>query len=338
MDTEPRFDGPPAPARLSRARDAALRAARAFQIEAASIDEVRALLHAVFPTSPKFSDDGSFLNWFYLGSPDGPAVWQNALVRNEVKAHYGSIPQKYHSAESEALLYLSVDSATDEALRGRGAFVALGEAVYAKQKSLRPDTAGAIGVPNRQAAPPRSKRLGWTLLETLPLTISIGVPAFRSSKAIWGPALELLPDASILTDEMLTPRQGWRQKWTRAKLIWRASNPLGTTWLHRLGDVVALVSVRRRAGFPVIAVIVKTFIAPGTGPVRLEPLVKHIRSAHGVTAVAHLGRNADIAFSGLDFPERWRPSPLILGARVFEDATFDLKNIDCFEAWDYDVF
>jgi hypothetical protein len=82
----------------------------------------------------------------------------------------------------------------------------------------------------------------------------------------------------------------------------------------------------------------KTLTLPSEKPVNLAPLVAHIRARHHVTAVAHIGRNADVSMPGFDFPERWRPSPLILGGRAFRPTRFSYDEIDCFEAWDYDVF
>ena len=308
-----------------------------FDIGSAPLSRVQELLHDVFPHSPKFQDDGAFLDWLYLQNPDGPAIWRDAMVDGQTFAHYGTVPQRYHSLKGEERLYLSVHSATHADYRGRGTFAALGEATYALQRERLPETVGVIGVPNREAAPPRRKRLGWSLYETLPLKVSIGLP-IAMSKGISGLATELISDASIVPDEMFLPRAGWRQHWTREKLLWRASNPLETIWLHRLGPVCALVSVRRRMGLPVVAVVVKTFTLPAENPVSIRPLVASIRARHGVTAVAHIGRNADIVMPGFDFPERWRPSPLTLGGRALRPSSFDYRQIDCFEAWDYDVF
>jgi hypothetical protein len=195
-------------------------------------------------------------------------------------------------------------------------------------------------VPNREAGPPRRRRLGWTLFETLPLRISLGLPLSFARGHQYGPATELTRDPVVLSDEFFRPRSGWRQRWTREKLLWRASNPLETIWLHRLGPAAAFVSVRRRSGLPVIAVVVKTFVLPGggAGSVDLGPLTAAIRAAHKVCAVAYIGRNSDISFPGFNFPERWRPSPLTLGGRAFQNGPFHFDKIDCFEGWDYDLF
>lgn len=304
---------------------------------AAPLDQVVALLREVFPSSPKFQDDGSFLDWLYLRNPDGSAVWRDLIVDGRSLAHYGSIPQIWGRGEERALMYLSLHSATHENLRGKGAFVRLGEATYAAQQAITPAVAGAIGVPNRQAAPPRAKKLGWSLFETLPLRISLGLPfSFRKSIAARAPGA--VADQAFLSDAMLSSRRGWRQAWSREKLAWRASNPLETIWLHRLGPVAAFVSVRSRHGLPVIAVILKTFAEPEAGPTDLGPLAEAIRARHKVFAVAHVGRNADVRLPGFDFPEKWRPSPLILGGRGYGARAFDFRDIDCFEAWDYDLF
>lgn len=308
-----------------------------FDIGSAPLEGVRELLREVFPNSTKFQDDGAFLHWLYQRNPDGPAIWRDALVDGRTMAHYGTIPQQYHSLVGQEKLYLSVHSATHTDYRGRGTFTALGEAAYALQQQVTPQAAGVIGVPNREAAPPRSKRLGWTLYETLPLKVAIGLPGFPA-KAVAGLAVELIADSSVLPEEMFAPRPGWRQKWTREKLLWRASNPLEKIWLHRVGPICAFVTVRRRAGLPVIAVVVKTLTLPSDEPLPMGALLASIRGRHSVAAVAHIGRNADVDMPGFDFPENWRPSPLTLGGRAFGPSAFEYAGIDCFEAWDYDVF
>ena len=147
-----------------------------FDIGSAEIGQVRELLQDVFPKSPKFEKSAAFLEWLYLSGPDGPAIWCDAMTEGRTVAHYGSVPQRYHSSAGDALLYLSLHSATHVGYRGRGTFSALAEATYGSQQAKTPYVVGAIGVPNREAAPPRTRRLGWTLYETLPLRVSLGLP------------------------------------------------------------------------------------------------------------------------------------------------------------------
>lgn len=303
----------------------------------ASLEQVRGLLREVFPNSSKFQDDGEFLRWLYLQNPDGRAVWRDLVQGERSAAHYGSIPQVWRRGARRALMYLSLNSATHNDLRGQGAFARLGEATYQAQQAAREDAAGAIGVPNRQAAPPRAKRLGWSLFETLPLRVSLGLPV-SLQRASAAPAPGAVSDPAFLSDEMLAGGLGWRQDWTREKLRWRAGNPLETIWLHRVGPAAAFVTVRHRHGLPVIAVILKTFVEPGSAPVRLDRLAAAIRARHKVMAVAYVGRNSDVIFPGIDVPERFRPSPLIFGGRLYRAGAFDFADVGCFEAWDYDLF
>lgn len=306
-------------------------------IEQADLEAVRRLLHEVFPASDRFVAP-DFLRWHYTANPDGSAVWRDAVVDGESRAHYGAIPQWYHSRHGQKLLYLSVNSATHASLRGKGMFTQLGEAVYAAILATDPPAAGVVGVPNREAHQPRIKRLAWQIVGVLPLLVNVGLPLGRSA-AISLPAAEALSGPHRLIDDaMLAPGGGWRQRWSAEKLAWRASNPLQQVWAHRLGDVAALVTPQRVKGISV-AVVVKTFRVPGPGTLSLGPLIGAVRRFHRAPIVVYVGFNEGLRFPGIDIPVRFRPSPLYLGQRLFAPQTSaaDFK-IECFEAFDYDLF
>jgi len=306
-------------------------------IDRADLAAVRRLLHEVFPSADRFQDD-AFLRWFYTENPDGEAAWRDAVLGQESRAHYGAIPQWYHSRTGEKLLYLSVNSATHTSMRGKGMFTRLGEAVYADIQAGRPPAAGVIGVPNREAYQPRIKRLGWQITEVLPLKVNIGIPIGGAATAN-APAEEALAEpGAMISADMLSPGEGWRQRWTLVKLAWRVRNPLGRFWAHRLGEVAALVTTRSVRGMPV-AVIVKTLRPPASATTDLGPLIRGIRRFHRTPVVVHIGFHRGLRFPGLDVPLKMRPSPLYLGQRMFDkENSSEPLPIDCFEAFDYDVF
>ncbi len=306
-------------------------------IEQADLESVRRLLHEVFPASDKF-EIMDFLRWHYTANPDGSAVWRDAVVGAESRAHYGAIPQWYHSRQGQKLLYLSVNSATHASMRGKGMFTRLGEAVYAAILAADPPAAGVVGVPNREAYQPRVKRLGWQIVGVLPLLVNLGLPVGRSAASSLPAAEALSESRRLIDDAMLVPGEGWRQRWSLEKLAWRASNPLRRVWVHRLDDVAAWVSQEKIKGIP-LSVVLKTFRAPRAGTVSLGPLIDGIRRFHHTPAVAYIGFHEGLSFPGIVVPMKFRPSPLYLGQRLF-DPKLNAENfrIDCFEAFDYDLF
>jgi len=303
----------------------------------ADLGAVHRLLHEVFPESDKFATD-AFLRWFYAENPDGSAAWRDALVGTESRAHYGAIPQWYHSRAGRMLLYLSVNSATHASLRRKGMFTRLGEAVYADIRSGEPAAAGVVGVPNWDAHEPRVKRLGWQIMGPLPVLVSLGA-VFGRTSARHAEAGEALSGSSPLIDDgMLLPSQGWRQRWTLAKLAWRVRNPLQRYWVHRLDDVAALVTTTKVGGIPV-ALVAKTFRTPCGDTKSLSSLVSDIRRVHRTPVVAYVGFHRGLRLPGFDLPLRLRPSPLYLGWRLFDtEGPRPELSIDCFEALDFDVF
>jgi hypothetical protein len=306
-------------------------------IDEADLEAVRQLLHEVFPASDRFVAP-DFLRWHYMANPDGRAVWRDAMVDSESRAHYGAIPQWYHNRQSQKLLYLSVNSATHASLRGKGMFTRLGETVYNAILAADPPAAGVIGVPNRDAYQPRIKRLAWQMLGVLPLLVNLGLPLGRPA-ALSLPVAEALSGPRRLIDHaMLAPGEGWRQRWSAEKLAWRANNPLQQVWVHRLSDVAALVAPQRVKGIPV-AVVVKTFRMPGPGTLSLGPLIDAIRRFHRAPFVVYVGFNEGLRFPGIDIPVRFRPSPLYLGQRLFDpQVRSEGFKLECFEAFDYDLF
>jgi hypothetical protein len=306
-------------------------------IEQADLEAVRRLLHEVFPASDKF-ENPDFLRWHYTANPDGNAVWRDAVIGVESRAHYGTIPQWYHSRQGQKLFYLSVNSATHASMRGKGMFTRLGEAVYAAILAADRPAAGVVGVPNREAFQPRIKRLGWQIVGVLPLLVNLGLPLGRSAATSLPAAEALSGPRRLIDDVMLAPGEGWQQRWSLEKLAWRSSNPLRQVWVHRLDDMAALVSQEKIRGIP-LAVVLKTFRTPGSGTISLAPLIEGIRRFHRTPAVVHVGFHKGLSFPGIDVPLKLRPSPLHLGQRLFDPQLSPERfRIECFEAFDYDLF
>jgi len=141
-------------------------AAPNWTIGTASLDATLSLLAEVFPDSTKFRDE-RFLSWQYLSNPAGSAVALDAVVDARSLGHYCVLPQAWTDGERLAKLFLSLNTATSEVLRGQGVFIKLAEAVYREVTLRVANAAGIVGVPNRNSASGFVKRLGWTLRSEL---------------------------------------------------------------------------------------------------------------------------------------------------------------------------
>ena len=264
------------------------------------------------------------------------------MVEGRPHAHYGALRQEYERIGERAPMYLSCNSASHERLRGQGAFATLGNELYRRTKAANPDTLGFIGVPNRAALAPRLKRLGWTILRTLPLRLSLAWPLGRPRHAMhrWNTEFgESVTFAELVSRIDFTPSAAWRQRWDHDLLRWRLSNPLFRYTLHVGADAVLVATSQRRKGVPV-AIVTKSFRLDGDGKANARALIDDVARTHRTPFVVYAGFNDQVEIGGIVVPERLRPSPLTLG---YAPQSVDLREnpaiqIGCFEFFDFDLF
>jgi GNAT superfamily N-acetyltransferase len=128
-----------------------------------------------------FAGNGSpkrpeLLAWQYLENPTGELFVDFALAPgptpgpgDDLAAIYATLPVRVRIGGQVALAIQSVDTITDAGFRGRGLFLTLAKATYA-----RAEAAGArlvYGFPNGQSAHGFFERLGWTSLDPVPFLI-----------------------------------------------------------------------------------------------------------------------------------------------------------------------
>ena len=156
-----------------------------------------------------FAGNGSpkrpeLLAWQYLDNPTGELFVDFALAPgapeapeagNELAAIYATLPVRFRVAGQVALATQSVDTITDAGFRGRGLFVQLAKATYARAAA-----AGAklvYGFPNGQSAHGFFERLGWTSLDPVPFLIRPLRTRYLVERLKLGAYARLVPDLPL---------------------------------------------------------------------------------------------------------------------------------------------
>ena len=300
----------------------------------------RKLLAAVFPNSRKFATP-EYLKWLYESNPRGAAFTLDACIPTlESISHYAALPQIWRQGNKTLDFALSVNSATAAERRGQGIFAKLGNSLYAQAKADRPKLSAFLGVPNREALPPRVKRLGWQPIEMLDLKICF-LPNFGNSQSLACRFNAGSADAkSILSNIDFDVRNDgcWSQVWDAGYLLWRLSNPLETYFLHQLGSITAIVNVKQVKGLK-IAVVVKLFTGRSADDSEVRAIWRDIARFHRLAFVVHAGISRILKIPGWTLPEKLRRSPLTLAglslaSGVAIDAAF---MVDRFEFFDFDI-
>jgi GNAT superfamily N-acetyltransferase len=159
-----------------------------------------------------FAGNGSpkrpeLLAWQYLDNPTGELFVDFALAPaapgaqgaqgagDELAAIYATLPVRFRIAGQVALATQSVDTITDAGFRGRGLFVQLAKATYARAAA-----AGAklvYGFPNGQSAHGFFERLGWTSLDPVPFLIRPLRTRYLVERLKLGAYARLVPDLPL---------------------------------------------------------------------------------------------------------------------------------------------
>lgn len=150
-----------------------------------------------------FAGNGSpkrpeLLAWQYLDNPTGELFVDFALApapSDDLAAIYATLPVRLRLAGQVALATQSVDTITDAGFRGRGLFLTLAKATYA-----RATAAGAklvYGFPNGQSAHGFFERLGWTSLDPVPFLIRPLRTRYLAERLKLGAYARRLPDLPL---------------------------------------------------------------------------------------------------------------------------------------------
>lgn len=272
---------------------------------AATVD----LLAEVHPDDQRFAD-ASWVDWLYDGNPIGPAVEQSRDRGGRRIGHVGLVPQRWHRADEEIELLLTVNAAT---LKGQALLTGLVGRGVREAILLRPELHAGYGVANDASSIPALRRLRATMMGRLPIRVlRPSLPRGVESRPV---DAELLGDGTV--EEVAEglahrPETRWAQRWTPEVLAWRLAAPGADYSLHLSDDLVAVSTSVKVRGVRV-GVLLK--LLPRRGPVdrrAVRRMVGAVQRHRRVPVVVYAGFNRAAPVSGPEVPERLRPAALNL--------------------------
>ena len=285
---------------------------------------------------------GEFLDWFYGANPRGRAIVED--IDDDAGrriGHYGVVPTTYRTPAGPTPFIFTSNVATDPSARRKGLFREMAERIYPRAAAT--GAPGLAGTSNAQSSIVIINRFGWKDLGPMPAVFTVPLVWPRGVRDI------RVDDAFLAGDEFIAlasdldcvPVRDWVQSWDPDFFRWRLQNPDNTYTLHVGRDAVA-VSARDHGplGIPA-AVLCKVFPRPGaTLPVHAGRYVAAACRAQRAPVCVYGGWNAHVRVRGLKIPERFRPSPLVIVFKSFDEQrapTTDFR-IDTWEFLDGDVY
>ncbi len=285
---------------------------------------------------------GEFLDWFYGANPRGKAIVEDVDDDSGRRiGHYGVIPTRYRTPAGPTPFIFTSNVATDPGARRKGLFREMAERIYPRAAAT--GATGLVGTANAQSSVVIISRFGWKDLGSMPAVFTAPLVWPRGVRDI------RVDDAFLASDEFTAlagdldcvPVRDWVQSWDAEFLRWRLRNPDNTYMLHVGRDALA-VSARDHGplGIPA-AVLCKVFPRPGaTLPVHAGRYVAAACRAQRAPVCVYGGWNAHVRVRGIAVPERFRPSPLVVVFKSFDEErapTPDFR-IDTWEFLDGDVY
>jgi hypothetical protein len=298
-------------------------------------------LLAAFLNERRFGD-GRFLDWFYGANPRGRAIVEDIDDDQDRRiAHYGVLPTAYRTPAGVTPFIFTSNVATDPNARRKGLFREMAERIYARAAAT--GAPALVGTSNAASSVVVVEKFGWRSLGSMPALVCIPGALPRGIRDI------PVTDAFLAGDELdrvasdldWVPVRDWAQSWTPDYLRWRLSNPDATYVLHVGPDAIA-VSTRDHGplGVPA-AVICKIFPRPGARlPVKTGRYVTAACRAQRAPVCIYIGWNLNAPVRGIPLPMRFRPSPLVVVFRSFDEerAPTERFRLDTFEVLDGDVY
>jgi GNAT superfamily N-acetyltransferase len=295
-----------------------------------------ALLDEVFPGAGLGSE--RYLEWLYRDAPDGPAIERNVDDDDGRVGHYAVTPIALADPSGEAVRgALSLNTAVHARARGAGLFVTLAESTY--DEALRAGVRAVVGVANASSTPGFVRRLGFSLVRSLPAELILPLPGVGGGgrDAAVTPALLASSMLSELEPLLAPPRGGLARIWTPESLSWRLAAPGRGYALHVDDEALAVSTVAVRGRLR-IAVVCALFARRPLSRRALLGIVSAVcRHQHAPVAV-RIGVNGRVPRVGLPLPRRLRESPLNLVYRDLSDPGRPPPPIARWEALDFDAF
>jgi hypothetical protein len=202
---------------------------------------------------------------------------------------------------------------------------------------------GLAGTTNAASSVIVVEKFGWTSLGSMPAVACVPFAPPRRVRDIRVDAAFLASEefATLTADLDWVPVGDWVQSWTTDFLRWRLSNPDAQYVMH-VGPHALAISTRDRgpAGVPA-AVLCKVLPRPGaTLPVAASPYVTAACRAHRAPVCVYGGWNAHVKVRGITIPARFRPSPLVVVFKSFDETRAPSRDfrLDTYEFLDIDVY
>jgi hypothetical protein len=186
-------------------------------------------------------------------------------------------------------------------------------------------------------------KFGWTSLGSMPAVVALpGVPP-RGIRDVRVDTAFLAGDEldRLGADLDWVPVHDWVQSWTPDFLRWRLSNPDAEYVLHVGPDALAVSTKDHGPGNIPAAVLTKVFPRPGAAlPVKAGAYVTAACRAHRAPVCVYGGWNAHVKVRGVPIPARFRPSPLVVVFKSFDEerAPSAQFRLDTYEFLDIDVY
>ncbi len=283
-----------------------------------------------------------FLDWFYGDNPRGKAITEE-IVDDDGKciAHYGVLPTTYRGPHGVVPFIFTSNVATDPDARRKGLFREMAERVYPRAAAT--GAPGLAGTSNAISSVIVVDRFGWKSLGPMPVVVCVPLTLPRGIRDVAVDAAFLAGGEldRLATDLDWVPVRDWVQSWSADFLRWRLSNPDASYTLH-IGPEAIAVSTHDRGplGVPA-AILCKIFPRPGAElPVRGGRYVAAACRAHRAPVCVYAGWNLHARVPGIPLPMRFRPSPLVVVFKSFDEerAPTGPFRLDTFEFLDGDVY
>ena len=283
-----------------------------------------------------------FLDWFYGANPRGRAIVEDIDDDHGHRiAHYGVVPTTYRTPEGTTPFIFTSNVATDPNARRKGLFREMAERIYPRAAAT--GAPGLAGTSNAASSVVVVDRFGWKSLGSMPAVVALPLVPPRGIRDVPVDAAFLAGGelARLATDLDAVPVHDWVQSWTPDFLRWRLSNPDNTYVLH-VGPEALAVSARDHGplGVPA-AVLCKVFPRPGARlPVHAGKYATAACRAQRAPVCVYGGWNAHVRVRGIPVPKRFRPSPLIVVFKSFDEqrAPTSEFRLDTWEFLDGDVY
>ena len=283
----------------------------------------------------------AFLDWFYGANPRGRAITEEIHAEGKCIAHYGVLPTTYRTPAGTIPFIFTSNVATDPNARKKGLFREMAERIYPRAAAT--GAPGMAGPSNAISPVIIVERFWWRSLGPMPVFVCVPTALPRGIRDVPIDAAFLAGSEldTLAADLDWVPVRDWVQSWTPDFLRWRLANPDASYTLHVGPDALA-VSTRDHGplGVPA-AVLCKIFPLPGAQlPVKAGRYVAAACRAHRAPACIYAGWNAHARVRGVPLPMRFRPSPLVVVFRSFDEerAPTPQFRLDTFEFLDGDVY